>query len=572
MCGYIFYAGNKVKKNKVKDLLNLQKHRGPDFSKAIEEKNLLFLHNRLKIIDLSNKANQPFKDKLGNIIIFNGEIYNYKKLKDDFNLQNLKTESDTEVILALYRKIGKDFVKYLNGIFSFVIYIKKDNKIFVARDRFGVKPLFYYKNKKKLIFSTEIKPILSLIKKKKFNYRNILRYLITGKYFDTNKTFFQNINIFPQAHSEIIDLKNNQVLYRKRYWSLKVKKKLMCNNFNEFYIKFLDKAKRSLKLNLVSNVKVAAMLSSGKDSNFIYKILKENLYPNITTFTYGWKHKNYDEIKRLNDLKHDLKNNFKMRFSIKDFLKNFEKIIYRFEGPIGGFGTLAQFKLLNFVKRKKIKVALSGEGADEFLLGYKNFEQYLKKDSQFDKDLIFSPDGKPLNDEKLFNDFRLEPILKKATKFKNLNELVNYYAFNVKLPKLLNFLDKAGSLNGVEGRVPFLDHELVEFIYSNNPKFRLNKKPIDKYFESKHDRYFKKKFFVNTPQREYFKSVKVKKKIFKMIHNGILVKKNILKFDEFKKKYNSYLKEKKPSNSFFIWKVFEVELFFKAYIKSYNIS
>ena len=195
-----------------------------------------------------------------------------------------------------------------------------------------------------------------------------------------------------------------------------------------------------------------------------------------------------------------------------------------------------------------------------------------KKKKRFNKDLIFSPDGKSLSDENLFNDFRFEPVVKTTKSFKEFNNLVNYYAFKVKLPKLLNFLDKAGSLNGVEGRVPFLDHELVEFIYSNDPIFRFNKRPIDRYFGINQQKYFKKKLFVNTPQREYFKSKKIQKKIFSVISNGLLVKKNILKLDEFKRKYNFYLREKKPSKSFFIWKTFEVELFFKAYIKSHNIS
>jgi len=252
---------------------------------------------------------------------------------------------------------------------------------------------------------------------------------------------------------------------------------LVCKNYNEFYIKFIEKAKKSFSLNLVSDTKVAMMLSSGKDSNFIYKILRDTFYPNITSFSYGWENKKYDEINRLKNLNYDLKDNFKIRFSEKSFLKNFEKIIFKFEGPLGGFGTLSQFKLLNFIKRKKIKVALSGEGADEFLLGYKNFELYLKKNIKFKKDSIFSPDGKSLNNEDLFYDFRFDPVLKAPKKFKNLNELVKFYAFSVKLPKLLNFLDKAGSLNGVEGRVPFLDHKFVEFIFSNNEKFRLNKKP-----------------------------------------------------------------------------------------------
>ena len=153
MCGYTFYfdkdSTKPISQKIVKNILNLQKHRGPDFSKYVSYKNYHFFHNRLKIIDLSDKANQPMNDDNGNIILFNGEIYNYLELIKKFNIKNLKTKSDTEVILHLYNKLGKDFVKELNGIFTFLIYNKKNNEIFVARDRFGVKPLFYYYDKKK---------------------------------------------------------------------------------------------------------------------------------------------------------------------------------------------------------------------------------------------------------------------------------------------------------------------------------------------------------------------------------------------------------------------------------------
>ena len=148
MCGYVFFSDrqNNVSQKILNSILDLQKHRGPDYSDYKRHNQYFFLHNRLKIIDLSSNGNQPFQDANGNIIIFNGEIYNYSKLKK-FNLKNFKSKSDTEVILKLYDLKGHKFLEHLNGIFSFIIFDKKKNKVFIARDRFGVKPLFFIKKK-----------------------------------------------------------------------------------------------------------------------------------------------------------------------------------------------------------------------------------------------------------------------------------------------------------------------------------------------------------------------------------------------------------------------------------------
>ena len=192
--------------------MKLQTHRGPDFAKYLNIEKNHFFHNRLKVIDLSDRANQPMTDDNGNLIIFNGEIYNYKELIKKHKLKNLKTSSDTEVLLALYKKIGDNFVKDGNGRFSFLLYNQKLQQIYIARDRCGVKPLFYYHKNNIITFSTEIKPILNLVKGVEINFNEVADYISSGKYFHKKETFFKDIKIFPASFFKVINLKKNKVI------------------------------------------------------------------------------------------------------------------------------------------------------------------------------------------------------------------------------------------------------------------------------------------------------------------------------------------------------------------------
>ena len=227
---------------------------------------------------------------------------------------------------------------------------------------------------------------------------------------------------------------------------------------------------------------------------------------------------------------------------------------------------MAQYYLFKNIRRKRIKVAFSGEGADEFLLGYKNFSIILNNingNKSFFSDIIHSPDGLELNDNNLIN----QNFTKKKTtkKFKNLNEVLLNYLFKIKLPKLLIFYDKASALNGVEGRVPMLDHNLAEFLFSNSSHYRIQKRPIKDYLNSNKINFYKKKLNVSTPQREFFKKKDILNKVMKLIKNGYLQKLKILDLKKFEKKYKNFLREKKNSNSFFIWKILNAEYFLQVY-------
>jgi asparagine synthase (glutamine-hydrolysing) len=611
MCGFLVFA-SKSKKISNFDritLLNSQSHRGPDNKNFFENDNIYFFHNRLKIIDLSNKANQPFISKeTGNVIVFNGEIYNFQKLKKKLKNKNFKSESDTEVLLYLYEKYGDNFVKLLNGMFSIVIYNKKNNKIFSARDRFGIKPLFINHNKDGVIYSTEIKPIILINKQIDLDYLEIKKYIATGLLYSNRETFFKNVYIQKQSYFYNFSLINFSFINKSQYWKLKKYKNLVCKDFDNFYEKFLIKFKDSLQLNLVSDVEVGLLYSSGTDSNFIKNFIQLNFKKNIRTFTYGWSNKNYDEISRLRTLGYDFKGNKNIILNSNQVIKKLKDIIYKCEGPVGGFGTVGIFNLMELVKKNKIKVMLSGEGGDEFLMGYLNLQIIFLKDlyyenkKRFDVELkkfnynnnynfktpleflkfskkflnngIFTPDAQSMNDYDLI-DYSGGINNKNKnidTKYKSLSSVVKNYVLKVKLPKLLSFLDKCSGSFGVESRVPMLDHEFVNFLYSNKDSFKffngLSKYPIMKWFKNNNINHFYSKLNVATEQREFFKNIKNYRKIIETIKSGELCKLKIIKFDVFEKKYKQFLNSKELGNSFFIWKILNAEYFVQLFKKN----
>jgi asparagine synthase (glutamine-hydrolysing) len=613
MCGFLVYASksNNILSAAIKKkILNSQKHRGPDKSSYIKIDNIYFFHNRLKIIDLSDKANQPFiSNKTGNIIVFNGEIYNFIELRKKLSNRKFKSHSDTEVLLYLYEKYGDNFVKFINGMFSIVIYDKKKKKLFSVRDRFGVKPLYMYQDKEKVIYSTEIKPILLLNNKIVPDLVEIKKYIATGLLYENKKTFFKNIYSHKQSYYYNYSLVKWRFFNKFQYWKLKKNKKLACKNFNDFYKEFLIKFENSIKLNLVSDVEVGLLYSSGTDSNFIKNFINLKLKRNIKTFTYGWKNKKYDEVNRLRILGYNFAKDKKLIIDSNKLIKNLKEIIYNCEGPVGGFGTAAMYCLMKIVKKDKIKVLLSGEGGDEFLMGYLNLQIlflknlykqdkkkfYLELDrfnynynynfrnanefiifsSKFLSNNIFTPDAKKMSDYDLVNFSKNYVTRNINIKNKSFSSIIKNYVFKVKLPKLLSFLDKCSGGFGVESRVPMLDHELVEFLYSNKDSFKFNegssKYPIIKWFKENNIKHFSSKLNVATEQREYFRSNNNYKKIISILKNGHLSKLRIIKLGAFKKKYKDFLIDKQLGNSFFIWKILNAEYFLQLFGKKVNL-
>lgn len=583
MCGFTVII-KKTKNKKIdetlkKKILLSQTHRGPDNSKILEKKNIIFFHNRLSIIDLSQKASQPMTcKKTGNIIVFNGEIYNFKELKQNY-LRNEKfeTSSDTEVILKLYNRFKENIHKYLNGIFSFVIYDNKRNKLFLIRDRFGVKPLIYFEDKELFVCSTETRSINLVRGKLALNFSIIKEYLNYGLIHHNEKTFYSKIKTLKPSTFKIYDLNKKEFIHNEKYWKLEKNKSLIQKNYEDFKDIHDIYFQNSLKKNLTSDVPIALLLSSGADSTYLYKNLKKLGYENMKSFSYGWENKKYDEsLQTKKELNLNSKSHQILKIDFKDFFSDLSKAIEYNEGPIGGFGTLGVFKLMKLVKKSGYKVTLSGEGSDELNLGYfnqnlsflidnlrnnkeefnrfckinkiKNNVKFLKK--TFLSNGIYAPDGTQLG----------ESVNNKSSL--NTDQLTTNYLFKIKLPKLLHWQDRCSGAFGIETRVPFLDHDLATFVYSNPNKYKIRNLVSKIHIKDDKNINVPKKF-VPTPQREILK--KMSSNILEILNEGNLVKQNLINFNKFKKNYIKYKKSNELGNSFFIWKLLNLELFLENY-------
>lgn len=587
MCGFIGFT----EKKDIKKYKNILYHRGPDNISFFINDNISLLHNRLSIIDISDKANQPFVSETGNVIVFNGEIYNYKEIKKKFNL-DCKTFSDTEVIIKLYEKIGLDFVNYLNGIFSFVIYDKQKRKVFLFRDRFGIKPLFYKFTKNSLSFASEAKALLS--DNIEYNEQTLYDYLEFGLLTHNENTFFTNIYSLKAAHFMEYDLFSKKFEIN-RYWDIELKEFYL--NENEILEKTYELLNDSMKLNLVSDVEVAISLSSGTDSTLLTK-LAQNYQQKFKAFTFGFEEKEYDEVRRVKE-NFDLSNLelYPVYLKKQEMLKELKESIYYFETPLGGLGTLSAYNMMKEVKKHDIKVILAGEGSDEIFGGYQYyypaFFSDLKDENQIKQELEFYTKKHNKNikfNSKEYQEFlkliRLNKVLApdgttsihshigkglenfkhnidfKINKFKsNLSNLMYQDMFIKKLPKLLHFQDRASMANSVEARVPFLDYRLVEFLYSLPSEYKIRngetkyllKQILKEKLNYKEKR--KTKHYVATPQREWIKDKKIKNEILEIVRYSKLNKLEYINFNKFVKDYEKYANSSELGNSFFVWKI-----------------
>ena len=282
MCGILAIVGEHDK-DKVRKAISLLSHRGPDDSGIYLDNKLSLAHKRLSIIDLSKNSSQPLVSEKGNLIIYNGEIYNFKEIKEEIEKHknfDFKTKSDTEVILAAYETWGENCVKRFNGMFSFIIWDKEKRELFVARDRLGIKPLYYYKDKEKLIFASEIKSILQFIEPE-INKEGLYDYF---NYFIQigNETLFKGIKIFPRANYALISRTKTIV---KKYWDFNYEEEEISEEKAKEKLKELFE--ESVKKRLVADVPVGSFLSGGLDSSAITAIMKKH-NKDLKTFSVGF--------------------------------------------------------------------------------------------------------------------------------------------------------------------------------------------------------------------------------------------------------------------------------------------
>ena len=541
MCGINgIITKSKDKEKLIKKMNDKIIHRGPNAEGIYTDEYLALSHRRLSIIDLSG-GNQPiYNEDESILIIYNGETYNYKELKKELKEYTFKTESDTEVILHGYEKWGYDVVKKLRGMFAFCIYDKNKKELFIARDHFGIKPLYYYKTDDLFLFSSEIKSFLDIPGFKKELNKEMLGAYLTFSFTPGEKTFFKNVYKLSPGHYMTVNVETKDIQIEK-YFTLKFEK--TNKDYNTMVNEISNTMKESTKYHLISDVEVGSFLSSGIDSSYLVSLARPD-----KTYTVGYDNKKYSEIDYAKDLTDRLGiKNITSKITKEEYMKAINDVYYHMDEPTTDACSIAVY-FLSKLASKDVKVVLSGEGADEFFGGYNSYDDnpytklplFIRKfvaaickilpKNKYTRYLIRR--GKSLEDSYVsinrnFYDDELDDILKEKdylknkdilkdtyNEYKNENELNKKLAIDIRYwltDNILLIVDKMTMAFSIESRVPFTDIEVFKLastlpkeykIRNNQTKAALRdaaKKDIP------NESYKKKKLGFPVPVREWIK-------------------------------------------------------------------
>ena len=545
ICGELNFV-SKVNKSNIYDMNSALHERGPDDEGYYFQNHIGLGMKRLSIIDIK-KGKQPIINKKNkNVLICNGEIYNYIELRDHLKKKGFKfqSNSDVEVILYLYDLYGHNCLKYLKGMFAFALWDNSKKELFIGRDRFGMKPLFFYKDQKIFIFSSTLKSLKNNpIIKTSISENSLFEYFLYG-YVSSPKTIWKKIFSLPEAHYAVI---KNRKIYIKNYWKIKIgnKKYSKKNIINEIN----DKINKSINQHLRSDVPVGLFYSGGMDSFLIKEKYKQLSQNKIIKFEAIYNSK--EKITK-----------FKKNITTKLVFNRISDYVDSLDQPLSDSAGIPSFILSEAAKKNKIKVIMSGAGADEIFGGYQRYYKNLKSYFQFDfssqksiftlikainkksliiSNILFKILAKKLNyltsisgnnfstTLRIFKnkDLFLNKCIKISNKLSKLSfnnrkikkklifDQKNYLKDNI-----LSLTDTTSMKNSVEMRLPFLDHEIWEKVFSmdenliysttfSNYKMTL-RNIISKYFPKYK---FKKKEGFNGPVFDWINNNKFKKKI-----------------------------------------------------------
>jgi len=519
-------------------------HRGPD-GKGIKsfkarDKCIVFAHSRLSIIDLSYLGHQPMSSADGRYwITFNGEIYNYKELREELVALGYEfvSHTDTEVLIYCWAEWGSHCIKRLNGMFAFVIYDVERKKIYCVRDAFGIKPIFFTHSEEKFYFSSEVPPLLTMMNKKlELNQQSVINYLIKGGYDIGKDTFLEEVNALEPGTYLTLDISDKFVLKKERWWRPSIVENSTIS-FNEAKDKLRCLFLESVRVHMRSDVPIGAALSGGIDSSSIVCAMRY-LEPDmpIHTFSYlaqdaGLNEEKWVDIvnEHVNAIPH------KIKLDSKELASDINDLTKAQGEPFGSTSIYAQYRVFKHAKESGVTVLLEGQGADELLAGYMGYPvhasmSYVDK-NQYAKLIKFlkswskvtgrsiKPVLKSLSLEivkhiliktklyRLRERYRKERVLtipdwllvdinsvKNTSKADNSSDEVFYGRrlvaelrrsvmgqYEMGLNSLLRHGDRNSMKWSVEGRVPFLTTEIAEFLLSLPEEYLLSKEGTTKY-------------------------------------------------------------------------------------------
>ena len=354
--------------------------RGPDNSGIFTYNQIALGHRRLSIIDLSEQGSQPFTDSSGRYtMIYNGEFYNYQHYREELINKGvqLKSSSDTEVLLHLYIQYGKECLHKVNGFFSLAIYDKDENSLFIARDRFGIKPLYWYSDSTQFIFASELKSILAFKIKKELDYSSLITYTHLS-YIPAPYSIFKNIFKLEPGEYFSFSLKRQTNIQPQKWYTLQhpndyKTNSTQLNNYEKAKNTLIELLEQSVESRLISDVPIGTFLSGGIDSSAI-TALASNHTSNLNTFTISFKDQPlYDESAYAELVAKKFNTNHKtFELSSNLMLEHLDNILGYMDEPFADSSALAFYVLCNQTQ-KHVKVALSGDGGDELFAGYNKY-------------------------------------------------------------------------------------------------------------------------------------------------------------------------------------------------------
>ncbi len=517
ICGYISKT-NELDDNKIKLLNNGLKHRGPDEEGYYTHKNISIGHRRLSIIDLKTGQQPMYNDTNNLIITYNGELYNYKELKQQLIKKgySFKTNSDTEVVLKCYEYYGNSCVNHFRGMFALAIVSLEKKEVFIARDHLGIKPLVFYNDDNHFAFSSEISSLASI---KEFNkdidYYAIDQYL-SFQYIPAPRTIYRKINKLLPAHYMVVDF-NGKILANKNYWKLNFNQK---NYSEKKWLSIIEsEIKESVKKHTVADVKFGAFLSGGIDSTLIVKYMTQILGEGINTYTIGFKDSKVDESYWADQVAKKYNTNHKLLTLEGNALELLPKIVQHYGEPFGDFSAVPTYYVSQMASQD-VKMVLSGDGADEGFAGYSHYPKwynYINADKLFFPNSFIEKSYPTLNK---LHPKRYPNLSKKADFIENYlpyrmrirktdreqlwnsqyrflldlpNEIIQnyqdsyrkitpfnrsqYFDCKVFLPSdILTKVDIASMMNSLEVRTPLVDKTIFELASQLPLDFKLNRK------------------------------------------------------------------------------------------------
>jgi asparagine synthase (glutamine-hydrolysing) len=602
MCGIAGYISkNKPQKKILKKMTDRIAYRGPDSEGFYLDENIALGHRRLSIIDL-NTGKQPIYNEDKNIVIvFNGEIYNYKELRKILIKKGHKfaTETDTEVLVHGYETWGYDLTKKLRGMYAFAIWDKNKQELFLARDEWGIKPLYYYITDDTFMFASEIKAFLDHPDFKKELNKEILSAYLCFNSTPTVETFFKGVFRL-EPGTQLIYKDNKKTI--KRFFNLKFEE--TDSNMEDITLEIKKALASSVKYHSIADVEVGSFLSSGIDSSYLVSLAHPD-----KTYTVGYDNPKYDEIKYAKDLTKKLGiHNSSKKITKKEYMEALPNIMYHMDEPLADPSAIALY-FVSLIASKDVKVVMSGEGADELFGGYNSYKEeidqswymkipYVIRHTLASLVSIF-PEGRGLNFiyrrgmkledyyigvGRVFKDKEAMKIVKDknqiSTKeitspiykeYEGCSNLVKRQAidFNFWLVKdFLHAVDRNTMMFGLEARTPFLDKEVYEVARKLPKEAKINKettKPALREAAKEvipNESYKKKKLGFPVPLREWIKDDDVYKKIEISFNSEI----SLELFDN--KKINKLLKEHKEGkkdNYKKIWTIYTFIVWYQVF-------